>query len=193
MRWFTATAWAQRDAQGHWEFVPTAYLAVDQAAVIVQVRSTRPDEAVIIHDLGHVLVAPPRLIRAERMPRDATPVESWLNEEIAKGGGILMASPKARASGLEELARARGLSVIDEADLARENSPRRLYGFDFGTEMVGSLSVNEPFDAAVWDLDRPELSKMSVPEACRRAWLGDGVPVKEIWLRAMPVFAMRGA
>lgn len=176
MRWFTAHRVAKLVGQAQWSFDSGVYLGVD-AQGLVQVRSNaRPEQALIIHDLGQVLLAPPELISltfADQAPKSIAMTKSFVLAQRGFGRVALEHAPS--GAQLPEILCLRAPGAL----------PRRLTSKDAHRPptLVGGLGEGEPCDLAVWDLDAPALVGLPEQEACASIWEGRaGAGVRELWL-----------
>lgn len=192
MRWFTAERVAQRQSDGAWAFVCRPYLAVGDDARITCVQATRPEDAVLIHDLGHVLLTPPGVLFAGEggWPSEAGALRSWLWEQRARGVVALcgLETLGAQAAQIQAMANALGLSVLDESlNCTRALTRRCVLGPAKKRPMLGALEAGDPFDAVLWDLDAPGLWGLELQAACHQSWCGALGRVHQIWMGAEPL------
>lgn len=176
MRWFTAHRIAKFVGQAQWSFEPGVYLGVD-ARGLVQVRShARPEQALIIHDLGHVLLTPPQLISLEfanKASEQGAVTKSFLLAQ--RDFGCVAMEQELPGANLPEILCLRASGAL----------PRRLISKNarHPPTLVGGLRQGEPCDLAVWDLDAPALLGLPEQEACACIWEGRaGAGVKELWI-----------
>lgn len=174
-RWFTAHRIAKLQGQVRWSFEAGVYLGLD-ARGRVQCRShTRPDQALIIHDLGHVLLAPPGMVQFELAPvssENPAAMQSFLLAQRRLGRVALDEVPDIDTSGL--------LCLSDSAGLVRRLTQQEP---SLPPTLVGGLGEGEPCDLAVWDLDSPQLAGLSEDDACKLIMAGGaGACVREVWI-----------
>lgn len=177
LRWFTAHRVAKHLGAGQWSFEPSTYLGVDDQGQIQRRCARRPADAQIIHDLGHALLAPPGILAFEQAPL-----------ALDKPGalqGFLLAQRQLGQVGLREQVDwsddASLPKVLSLVQAAAEGRARRLT--QASAELIGALEAQDFFDAAVWDLDAPQLASLPEQAACELALSGQAGPcVKQVWI-----------
>lgn len=185
VRWFTAHRSAKFDEQAGWGVEPGVYLGVDARGVILQRERVRPRDAVIIHDLGHALLAPVGLLEFEKAPLALdTPaaLRAFLLSERANGR-VALGETSLRETLVEQRDDSTLPSILwldDESALTRRLVPAGPSG---APSLVGALQADDPFDVAVWDLDAPQLRGLPEQVASELIWSGRAGPcVRELWI-----------
>lgn len=188
VRWFTAHRIAKFEAPAGWCFEPGGYLGIDRHGVLRKRSDSRPSDAVIIHDLGHALLAPPGLISFGAPPvaldRPGALRAFLLGQrqlgKIALSQAVLAQGGVDLQARLDDSSLPSLLDLTQPAQLTRRLVPQDTQG---ETKLVGALEEGDLLDLAVWDLDAPQLAGLPEPDACEQIWSGlAGPSVKEIWL-----------